>query len=44
MGRASSTHGEKMNLNRLFVGKSEGKRQLATPGHKEDGDIKMNIG
>jgi hypothetical protein len=31
MGRACSTNGETMNVYRILLGKSEGKRPLGTP-------------
>jgi hypothetical protein len=41
MGRSCSTNGEDRNAYRILVGKPEGKRQLAGPGRRWLGSIKM---
>jgi hypothetical protein len=44
MGRACSTNGEKRNVNRILVGKVEGKRQLGRPRLRCVDIIKMAFG
>jgi hypothetical protein len=41
MGRECSTHGEKRNACRIFVGKPEGKRPLGRPRHRWEDNIKI---
>jgi hypothetical protein len=44
MGRACSTHGEKMNAYRILVGKPEGKRPpLESPRCRWEDNIKMDL-
>jgi hypothetical protein len=43
MGRARSTHGEKMNVYRLLVGKPEGKRPVGRPRRMWEDNIKMDL-
>jgi hypothetical protein len=44
MGGACSTNGEKRNAYRIFVGKSEGKRQLGRPRRRWEDTIRMDLG
>jgi hypothetical protein len=44
MGRACSTHGEKMNEYRVLVGKPEGNRQLRRRRHTWEDNSKMDLG
>jgi hypothetical protein len=43
MGRACSTHGEKMNAYRILVRKSEGKRPLERPRRRWEDNIRMDF-
>jgi hypothetical protein len=38
-----STHGEKRNAYRIFLGKSEGKRPLGRPRHRWKDTIKIDL-
>jgi hypothetical protein len=42
MGRECSTHGERKNAYRAFMGNPEGKRPLEGPRHRWE-DIKMGV-
>jgi hypothetical protein len=42
MGRECSTHGEKRNLYRIFMGKPEGNRPIGRPRHRWEDNIKMD--
>jgi hypothetical protein len=44
MGRACNTHGEKLNANRVFVGKPEGKRPLEKLRRRWVVNIKIDLG
>jgi hypothetical protein len=43
MGRACRTHGEKMNVYRILVRKSEGRRLLGRPRLMWEHNIKMDL-
>jgi hypothetical protein len=43
MGGACSTNGEKRNVCRILVGKSEGKRPLGRPTRRLVDNIKMDL-
>jgi hypothetical protein len=43
MGGTCSTNGEKRNVYRILVGKSEGKRPLGRPRRKWEDNIKMDL-
>jgi hypothetical protein len=43
MGRACSTHGEKINAYMILVGKPERKRPLGRPRRKGENNIKMDF-
>jgi hypothetical protein len=43
VGRACGTNGEKRDVNKLLVGKPEGKRQLERPRRKWTDNIKMDL-
>jgi hypothetical protein len=43
MGRARSTHGEKMNSYRILVGEPEGKRPLERQRRRLEDNIKMDL-
>jgi hypothetical protein len=43
MGRACSTHGEKRNACRVFMGKPEGKRPLERSRRRWENNIKINL-
>jgi hypothetical protein len=43
-GKACVTNGEKWNVYRLLVGKSEGKRLLGRPRHRWVDNIRMDLG
>jgi hypothetical protein len=43
MGRTCSTNGEKRNVYRLLVGKSEGKRPLGRPRRRCVDNIKIDL-
>jgi hypothetical protein len=42
MGRECTTHGEKINACRVFVGKPDGRRLLGRPRNRWEDNIKMN--
>jgi hypothetical protein len=44
MGGPCSTNGEKRNMYRLLVGKSEGKRPLGRPRRRRLNHIKIDLG
>jgi hypothetical protein len=43
MDSACSTHGDKSNAYRIFVGKPEGKESLGIPGRRWVDNIKMDL-
>jgi hypothetical protein len=43
MGRAYSTHAEKMNEHRIFVGKPEGRTPLGRPRRNWEDDVKVHL-
>jgi hypothetical protein len=43
MGRACSTHVEKLNACRILVGNQEGKRSLGTPRCKWEDNVKLDL-
>ena len=43
MGRACSAYGEDRGVQRVLVGKPEGKRPLGRPRHRWEDNIKMNL-
>jgi hypothetical protein len=43
MGRACSTHGEKINACRILVGKGKGKRLHGRPGSRWENNNMMNL-
>jgi hypothetical protein len=43
MGRACSTHGDKRNVYRILVGKSEGKRPPGKSGHRLKNNNEMDL-
>jgi hypothetical protein len=43
MGGACSTYGERRGVNRVLVGKPEGKRPLGRPRRRGEDNIKMDL-